>query len=668
MAEELQIEFQKWEGTGNTFIIINALGCGEDVDLFSLEDSVVEEICRKENTDGLIVLGESSELGVDMRCDYRNPDGSRSFCGNGTRASYAYARREGWVGERAVFKACDGLHEVKQNSNYELPSVKFRPVGEPRRILEGEFSGDFFLDTGSPHHLHYVKDEIELREFDIDGFGRKVRYSDMYSPDGSNVNAVLVRGVGEISLRTYERGVEAETKACGTGAVAAALTDFSINAGDKERKVKMEGGDLFVEFDKPDEVWLSGKASEMRRGVMKILGLLLLGMGLLQAPLQAQWFDNLSDEAVVSVLTGSPGADTYSAFGHTAIRIYDPSEVPVVDWVFNYGTFSFSDDFYMKFLKGHLDYTLTAAPFHMFNKSYLDEGRGLFEQILRLSTDEVRSVAKYLSWNLQEENAGYRYEFFRDNCASRVIVVLENALGEGFQTNCIADGRTFRDGLDPYIDGSPWTAFGMDFVLGSRADNVMPPCGSAYIPDDLSKALLSMTVNGEPLTSEADKIDLLIVEGAWLSGAPPESVARLVPTIVMVLLALIIAFLRFKSRTSTPQSSPNVNFKLFKIARSVVLIVASALGVMLLVMWTLTDHTDTWANCNLLWSLPALVYFVPTKFKMKATMTYVSVVLIATYLLLSPGILPQFTSISLWGAAISVILALTPIKPFINVR
>jgi len=285
----------------------------------------------------------------------------------------------------------------------------------------------------------------------------------------------------------------------------------------------------------------------------------------------------------------------------------------------------------------------------------------LIEQVLHLSPDEVRSVASFLSWNLQEENSVYRYEFFRDNCASRVIVVLKSSLGDSFRANCEADGRTFRDGLGPYIDGSPWTSLGMDFALGPQADKIMPPCGALYIPDDLSKALLRMTINGEPLTTEDDKNELLIVEGSWFSGSPEGSMARNIPTAIMVILALTICLLRFKSR-NVPASNPKIYSTLFIVFKGIILSLASLLGLLLLVMWIFTDHTDIWANWNLLWTLPATVYFIPNNSPLKATLTYTSVVLIASYLLLSPGILPQFTSISLWCAAISVFLAVYPIK------
>ena len=114
MKEADQIEFQKWEGTGNTFVMIDGRSSADGVNLFSLENEVVQAICSREKTDGLIVLGPSSDPSADLLCDFRNPDGSRSFCGNGTRAAYAYARREGWVGDSAVLEACDGLHPVRE--------------------------------------------------------------------------------------------------------------------------------------------------------------------------------------------------------------------------------------------------------------------------------------------------------------------------------------------------------------------------------------------------------------------------------------------------------------------------------------------------------------------------------------------------------------------------
>ena len=665
MSEELQIEFQKWEGTGNTFVIIDGFKYS-GFDLQSLDNNVITRICEQENTDGVILLEASDLPNVDLKCDYRNADGSRSFCGNGTRASFLYAKQQGWIIDEAIFEASDGLHKVKLNRDLDLPSVKFMPMSCPEMIDHDPFRGDIFIDTGSPHHIHILNDKQALDEFNIEAFGRSVRYHDMYAPEGTNVSALCDLG-DAISLRTYERGVEGETKACGTGAVAASLIDFTLHGGENKRKVIMPGGELFVRFEEAkvgggfNDVWLIGKASEMARGILKVVAVILLLLGISPFSTHAQWYDNLSDEAIVSVITVSPGHDTYSAFGHTAIRIHDPAEVPEVDWVFNYGTFSFGDGFYINFMRGRLHYKLTAAPFDMFKSAYLESGRGMFEQRLNLNPSEVKDVAEYLSWNLQEENSVYRYEFFRDNCASRVIVVLEAALGDKLNTNCKPDGRTFRDGLRPYIEGSPWTAIGMDFILGPRSDAIMTECGASYIPDDLAKALTRMTINDIPLTSERDREDHLIVDGMWFAGDPEGSPRRHIPLFVSVFLVAIIGSLKIKDKLKGGNSDNSRN-SVYNIVRFSIAGFAMTLGILLLLMWLLTDHYDTWGNYNLMWTLPAFVLFIPRSLKIKNKLLAAATIVIAAYLLLIPWLLPQFTSLSLWCAALAVVLSVAPRK------
>ncbi len=644
MSEDLQIEFQKWEGTGNTFVVFDSEKYRSSK-LFELPDDIVQGICSRENTDGLIVLGKSEEEGVDMVCDFRNPDGTRSFCGNGTRAAYAYARREGWVGDTAVFKACDGLHYVRWNLERDIPSVEFRSVQQPVEV-----KGGWFVDTGSPHHLIVQQEGSDISQFDVVSKGAAIRYSDEYKPHGTNVSVMCQMPKGEISLRTYERGVEAETKACGTGAVAAALTDFSIRGGEAKRAVNMPGGRLYVDFKIEDVefsvIWLSGKASEMRRGMTWLSKslmwcVLVLGSFLFSASdalAQTQWYDNLSPKTEVSILTATPGEDTYSMFGHTAIRIYDPSQVPITDWVFNYGTFSFSESFYLNFMKGKLDYTLTAERFSDFQLAYSHSGRGLYSQKLLLSPVQIVKVAEYLSWNLMPANAVYSYEFFRDNCSSRIITVLEESLGEEFQTNCVADGRSFRDGLRPFIDNSPWTELGMDFILGPSADAIMVGCDEAFIPNDLSRALDLMTISGEPLTEAGVREDILLLQAQPVPRKP-------LPLLLFIGLVAAIIIARLNAGDAAVVT---------RILRGVVLIGATLLGVLLLLMWSFTDHTDTWANLNLVWTIPAFFALLSKRFVIPEA------IIIGAFLLLSPFIGLQFVSVTLWVVALCVFLTLTP--------
>ena len=651
MGDDLKIEFQKWEGTGNTFAIVNGFKYAGSLDLTTLEDKVVAEICLKQNCDGLICLVESSIAEADLKCDYRNSDGTRSFCGNGTRASFEYAHREGLIGDNAVFEACDGLHKVRRNDEYDVPSVEFRPVVAPKSLS----SGDFFLDTGSPHHIHLVKDFDELSQLEIDTFGRKIRYSDDYSSIGGvNVSALCTVSEG-LALRTYERGVEAETKACGTGAVAASIVDYSIHGGKPKRTIHMSGGKLFVEFKEDGEggyenVWLSGAARELYRGITRLLPIFLLWF-CMPLEVHANWYDSLSGETKVSILTSSPGEDAYSIFGHTAVRIYDPAEVPVVDWVFNYGTFSFSEDFYYNFMIGRLDYHLSAVPFYQFQRQNIDQERGVKEQILNLTPAQIRQVAEYLSWNLQEENVVYRYEFFRDNCSTRIITLFQESLGASFETHCKKSGKTFRDGLQPYIAGSPWTAFGMDFILGPKSDKIMPPCGDAFIPDELSKALSSMTVDGVGLLKDNHENFVVFDDGAWL----PDS-ALDVPAVLMVFITSLMIIVTFRNREKCGFASK---------LRGVVALVSSLLGILLLLMWSFTDHTDTWANINLLWTLAALVYFIPIQSGFKRQAGKIAALICISYLILSVFEF-QLSTLALRCAAVSVFLTVIPFRKDLN--
>lgn len=648
MKEADQIEFQKWEGTGNTFIMID----GRSHDLFSLENEVVQSICSREKTDGLIVLGLSIVDGADLKCDFRNPDGTRSFCGNGTRAAYAYARREGWLGDSAVLEACDGLHPVRWNSAADLPSVKFKPAASPIDAVDPLFSSAWFVDTGSPHHVAIYSGSpasVDHSDFDLHSYGSSVRYSDAYTSRGGTNTSILCKTPNGLLLRTYERGVEAETQACGTGAVAAALIDYTINSGEQHRRLTMPGGDLHVEFTPTpegfDKIWLSGRASELRRGRTSLLAtlLILLTFSLQTSSPFAQtpWYETLSPATEISVLTSNPSDEVYSIFGHSALRIHDPGAVPIVDYVFNYGTFSYSDGFYLNFLKGRMDYKLTANEFPAIYKHYINTGRGLNSQRLNLTHEQILQFAEYLNWNLQPENCTYPYEFFRDNCSSRILSLLETNLENDLDKRCKPSGASFREALQPYLNGTPWVAEGINLVLGPGADAPMLDCEKSYIPDSLSQALTRMRINGEPLVYATET--LLIPQRGWIP--PKNSDKRHLPAILFATFAAALAALRFYKGD---------DHKATRIIRTSAAVLGCALAVILTAMWTVTDHVDTWANWNLMWTLPAFAYFAKPRIKALGALT------ILVYISLSLFLIPQFTTATIWALCLLLIVTLTP--------
>jgi hypothetical protein len=156
-------------------------------------------------------------------------------------------------------------------------------------------------------------------------------------------------------------------------------------------------------------------------------------------------------------------------------------------------------------------------------------------------------------------------------------------------------------------------------------------------------------------------VDHLIVEGVWFAGAPEGSPKRHFPLFVAVFFVAIIGSLKIKTAMKDCNSDHSSN-AMYNVVRLFIAGVATTLGILLLLMWVLTDHCDTWGNYNLLWTLPALVVFLPQSLRFKNKAIAAASIVIAAYLLLSPWLLPQFTSLSLWCAALSVFLSVAPLK------
>ncbi|MFT5293631.1 MAG: diaminopimelate epimerase, partial [Flavobacteriales bacterium] len=237
----MNITFFKYQGTGNDFIMVNAVDKG-----ITLEPLQIQRLCNRKfgiGADGIILI--KADVKTDFYVDYYNPDGSQSFCGNGSRCAVAFAFAENvFEGKTCSFNAIDGTHkgEVLDIDNIEISM----------RDVEGveEVDGDFVLDTGSPH---FVRRCNALKELDIITEARKVRYNQRFSEQGINVNFISQNG-SEIHMRTYERGVEDETLSCGTGVTAVALSSVSED-GVYARKIITKGGDLMVNFKKSGDLF-----------------------------------------------------------------------------------------------------------------------------------------------------------------------------------------------------------------------------------------------------------------------------------------------------------------------------------------------------------------------------------------------------------------------------
>lgn len=252
------IDFHKYHGAGNDFIMID----NRDGQFSGDKIPFVQKWCSRRfgiGSDGMIFLESHPEY--DFVMDFYNPDGSQSFCGNGSRCAMQFAKDIGQISDKAVFEAIDGVHEAF----FTDKGVKVK-MGNVDGVERPD--NNYFIHTGSPHYISYRSSDDER---DIVEYGREVRYSDNYKSEGTNVNLVKELSDREIKVETYERGVENETFACGTGAVACGLSyGFIHELSEGPVNVKVKGGDLVIHFEKSGEsfsnVWLEGPAAFVFKG------------------------------------------------------------------------------------------------------------------------------------------------------------------------------------------------------------------------------------------------------------------------------------------------------------------------------------------------------------------------------------------------------------------
>jgi diaminopimelate epimerase len=207
----------------------------------------------------------------DFKMMYFNADGREStMCGNGGRCLVAFAKQLGLIQKKAVFNAVDGLHtaSIDENQWVHLQMKDVQEVNEGKNYT--------FLNTGSPHHVEMVDN---LRDLEVQKLGAEIRYSGLYGKEGSNVNFVTQIDEVTFAIRTYERGVEAETLSCGTGATAVAIAMFHAGKTNaNEIKILVEGGELEVSFEKNQEayqqVFLKGPATFVFEGKITLTDVL----------------------------------------------------------------------------------------------------------------------------------------------------------------------------------------------------------------------------------------------------------------------------------------------------------------------------------------------------------------------------------------------------------
>lgn len=258
LITNMQIEFYKYQGTGNDFILVD-----NRYSIFPNKDTkLVRQLCDRRfgiGADGLILLENDSS--ADFNMVYFNADGlPGSLCGNGGRCIVSFARYLGIIDHRATFRAIDGLHEATIDG--DLISLKMNDVHELRKKPQY-----VFMDTGSPHHVQLVE---HLDAVDVQEEGARIRYG-LYGKKGSNINFVEPVSGQLFLVRTYERGVEGETLSCGTGVTAVALAMYDLGkTNESQVDIETRGGRLRVMFEPNGttygNIYLKGPARQVFKG------------------------------------------------------------------------------------------------------------------------------------------------------------------------------------------------------------------------------------------------------------------------------------------------------------------------------------------------------------------------------------------------------------------
>ena len=301
----------------------------------------------------------------------------------------------------------------------------------------------------------------------------------------------------------------------------------------------------------------------------------------------------LSGKAKVSLLTCGQGKALYEAFGHSAIRVYDPSQG--LDVVFNYGVFDFKqENFYANFAKGNMLYMLGLSQTDDFLFAYRNYGRSVREQVLNLDSAERVSVFRFLDNNLQAENRNYLYNYFRNNCSTKIPEMLDSALGNRivWRHSDINGKASYRSLIYDYTVFNAWGRLGIDLGLGAVIDQSIGGKELNFLPIELEKSIVRASIRREmtdfPLVIETKTL----FEPAVFFAADPFFTG---PVFLFTILLLTICLSWYYSEKS---SLP------FRIFRTIVLVGTGALGLVELCIWLFTNHIDAAWNFNLLWANP----------------------------------------------------------------
>jgi len=325
---------------------------------------------------------------------------------------------------------------------------------------------------------------------------------------------------------------------------------------------------------------------------MKMRFLLLLSLFSFQISVS----QTLSPTAEISVLTIGSGTSLNDAFGHNGFRIKD--KVQGIDEVFDYGRFPFNEPgFYLNFARGKLSYSIGKDAFNDVLNFYTWQNRTIREQVLNLNAVEKQKLYTFLLNNYKPENRAYLYDFFYDNCATKIKDVANTALNNGISFHKPDDyqAQSFRTLIQNNLNKNSWGSLGIDIALGSVIDREASPEEQMFLPENIHKFFSKATLqNGEPLVSKSETLyaekEKNTASNLWSS-----------PLVILSLIASGILWITY-SDYKNKKRSKWLDITLF--------VITGLIGVFLLLLWFATDHSATAHNYNLLWAFALNVFMI----------------------------------------------------------
>ncbi len=352
-----------------------------------------------------------------------------------------------------------------------------------------------------------------------------------------------------------------------------------------------------------------------------------------------------SDDTLAYLITCAPGTETYSIYGHSALLITIPAKH--IEAVYNWGVFDFdTPNFTWKFAKGRLDYMLIEEQLRGFLQEYFYEKRSVYSQRININSQETKKLVELININLRPENVKYRYDFFYDDCSTRIRDLIEQSIGDILKYPPPESGRlpTFRDMVAKYQNPYPWLKFGVDLIMGSTADKKAVFRDRMFLPidmkDELSKTDILRSGKMIPLLQNPEVLldfDEPVVKQKFFTS----------PSFIFTLLIILILILAGRIK----------NEKITRLIDIVINSVFSVLSVLMIFFNFFTDHQQMKWNLNIIWLNPFIIICLIMLLMNKAgTLWFRFVFYISSGFIVLHFILPQQFNISFFLLAIILII------------